>query len=126
MNPRRWLLGLGLIAALIVTGVSAMRLAHDASRLRAGDDETIRPWMNVPYIAHAYDVPASILFKAVGLPEDARDGRPIMRIAREQQRSVGSVVADLNAAIGAYRAPSPLPTPPPAPAMPPIDESGAP
>src|SRR3712207_3015260 len=98
----------------------AMRALSHASRLRGGGDEAIRPWMNVPYIAHAHGVPPAILFEALGLPPDAPDRRPIVRIAREQQRPVGAVIADLTAAITGYRAPiPPLPVPPiPAPALP--------
>ena len=113
-NRRRWVFGLAFLVALAITSMFAMRAMRAASHLRGGD-EPIRPWMSVPYIAHAYGVPRPILFEALGIPPDQRDRRPIMRIAREQGRPVDLVIGDLMAAIRTYR----LPPPPPVPPVPP-------
>ena len=113
-NRRRWVFGLAFLVALAITSMFAMRAMRAASHLRGGD-EPIRPWMSVPYIAHAYGVPRPILFEALGIPPDRRDRRPIMRIAREQGRPVDLVIGDLMAAIRTYR----LPPPPPVPPVPP-------
>lgn len=128
MNPRRWILGLGLFLTLTVTSMFALRVVHHVSRLHGGDDEPIRPWMNVPYIAHAYGVPPDVLFEAVQLPPDARDRRPLMQIAREQQRPIGTLIADVMGAIAAHRGPAqpPRPAPPPLPPPPPTDSTEVP
>ncbi len=121
-NRRRWVFGLAFLVALAITSMFAMRAMRAASHLRGGD-EPIRPWMSVPYIAHAYGVPPPILFEALGIPPDRRDRRPIMRIAREQDRPVDLVIGDLMVAILTYRLPPPplpplTPVPPATPVLP--------
>jgi hypothetical protein len=77
-------------------------------------DEPIRPWMNIGYIAHSYRVPPHVLYQALGLPHKPPDKRPIRDIARAQNRSVAEVIGTLQNAIVHARPPYP-PPPPPAP-----------
>ena len=114
MINRRLVFGLAFLVALAITSLFAMRAMRAASHLRSGGDEPIRPWMSVPYIAHAYHVPPPVLFEALGIPPNPHDRRPIMRIAREQGRPVSLVIGDLMVAIRTYR----LPPAPPPPATP--------
>jgi hypothetical protein len=71
-------------------------------------DEPIRPWMSLGYIAHSYSVPPWVLHQALGLPLKP-DRRPIREIAREQNRSVDEVIAILQDAIVHSRPPYPHP-----------------
>lgn len=76
------------LAVTIIFGVRlAGRLAHRPPR------EPIRPWMSVPHIARAYEVPSALLFEALELPATRPpDLRPIAEIARAQNRSVQEVI----------------------------------
>ena len=55
--------------------------------------------MSVPFIAHTHHVPAQVLFRAIGLPPDQRDRRPLYRIARDVNRPVGVLIGDLERAV---------------------------
>jgi hypothetical protein len=108
---RQWLLILGLVLSLGVAGVFAVRAMQYVPRRQV--DEPIRPWMTVPYIAHSNHVPAGVLYQALGLPTTPRDRRPIVAIARAQQRPVNALIAELRNAIIHARPPYPTPTPEP-------------
>ncbi len=121
---REWLLVLGFLLSLGVTGVFAVRSFQAASALH--HDQPIRPWMTVPYVAHSYHVPASGLYSALGLSAARpRDRRTLAEIARSQGRPVGQVIAELQQAIAQERAASP-PTPARTPATPRGSPSGLP
>lgn len=83
-------------------------------------DEPIREWMNIPYVAHSYEVPPHILFQALNLPNThPPDKRPIRRIARSLGLSVAEVTQILEDAIAKERATQWLPGDPPPPPPPP-------
>jgi hypothetical protein len=63
------------------------------------ENEPIRPWMSVPFIAHTHHVPPALLFRAVGLPPQQHDRRPLRRIAREEHRPVEDLMRDLERAL---------------------------
>lgn len=92
----------GLLLALLVTvffGVRAFRrFSHPPS------NEPIREWMNLPYIAHAYRVPPSVLLTALGLPADTPPSRrPIRRIAQDLNLTTADVITRLEEAIAQER-----------------------
>lgn len=109
---QQWLLALGLALSLAVVVVFAMRGLQHVPRRRV--DEPIHGWMNVPYIARSYRVPPAVLYTALGLSAQPLDRRPIMAIARAQDRPLAAVIADLQNAIVHARPPYVLPTPTPA------------
>jgi hypothetical protein len=111
---QEWLLILGFGLSLVVIILFSIRTVRYFPHRRV--DEPIRPWMSLPYIAHSYRVPAYILYQALGLPLQPRDRRPIAVIARNQNRSLASVIAALQAAITHAR--PPYATPPPSPPEP--------
>jgi hypothetical protein len=115
---KRVVLVLGLAVSLALIGIFSIRTVSNLPRARV--DEPIRPWMNVPYIAHSYHVAAHLLYQALGLPSTRPfDRRPIMDIARSQQRPIQEVIDLLQAAIREARLASPPPpTPSPTPAPP--------
>jgi hypothetical protein len=113
---RQWLLVLALVLVVAATGLFAVRTVRRAGYWRQHRDETIRPWMNLGYIAHSYRVPPWVLHQALGLPLKP-DRRPIRDIAREQGRSVDEVIAILQNAIVHSRPPYPPPSAAPPPEL---------
>lgn len=100
--------------ALAGTFVFAVRAGHRARLLR-WENEPIRAWMSVPFIAHTHHVPAAVLFQAIGLPPHRHDRRPLRRIAREQRRPVEAVIQDLDRALAAEGHTHPAPVTPQSP-----------
>lgn len=83
----------------------AMR-AHRNFRTIQAQNEPIRAWMSIPFIAHTHHVPASVLYDAIGVtPEQPRDHRSIGHIAREMNRKPSDIEAELQHAIDAAKAP---------------------
>jgi hypothetical protein len=111
----QWLVLVMFLAALIFTGLFAVRAVRRAVYWHNHRDEPIRAWMNVHYVARSYGVPPYVLNKAIGLPPLARDRRPLREIAREQNRPVSALIAELQDAIIHSRPPYPPPPPPPPP-----------
>ena len=105
------------VLVVAFTGVFAIRTVRRAIYWHYHQDEPIRSWMSLGYIAHSYDVPPWVLYQALGLPPKTGgpDRRPIREIAREQHRSVDEVIVILQDAIVHARPPNPPPGPPPHP-----------
>jgi hypothetical protein len=107
-DRRTVLLALGLVVAIVLTFVFGYRAGRHA-RLIRWENEPIRQWMSVPFIAHAHHVPPEILYHAIGLAPQPRDHRPLRRIAHEQKRPVEQIIHDLNAVIAQNGAQPPTP-----------------
>jgi hypothetical protein len=114
LSRQQWLVVLAFVLVVSFTGLFAVRTVRRAIYWHYHQDEPIRPWMNLGYIAHSYNVPPWVLHQALGLPSQP-DRRPIRQIAREQNRSVEEVIAKLQDAIVHVRPPYPPPGPPPPP-----------
>lgn len=91
---------MAFVVALAGTFIFGFRAGRYAHRLRA-ENEPIRPWMSVPFIAHTHRVPREILYRALGLPPDVYDRRPLRAIARAQHRPVADLVRDVERALAA-------------------------
>ena len=117
---RQQLLLLGaLVLALFITvffGLRAFRrFDHPPT------DEPIRGWMNIPYIAHSYQVPPPVLWQTLNPSSDLPPSRrPIRRLAEELNLTTTEVISRLEAAIANERAQHPPHDKPPesAPALP--------
>ena len=109
-DRRTVLLVFGLILAIALTFVFGYRAGRHV-RLIRWQNEPIRGWMSVPFIAHAHHVPPEILYHAISLEPQPKDHRPLRRIAREQKRTVDQLIHDLDAAIAQYRANPGIPEP---------------
>lgn len=117
---RQQLLLLGaLLLALFITiffGLRAFRrFDHPPT------DEPIRGWMNIPYIAHSYQVPPPVLWQALDPPSDLSPSRrPIRRLAEELNLTTTEVISRLETAIANARAQHPSHDKPPesAPVLP--------
>lgn len=113
---RRWLILVAFLLAASVAGLFAVRTVRRAVYWSRHRDEAIRPWMSVPYVAHSYRVPPHVLYRALNLTPAPHDRRPLREVAREQNRSLEELTADLQKAIGEFRAhPEWFPPPPPPP-----------
>jgi hypothetical protein len=91
-------LRIALALTLALAGVLAFRAYEYGSRMHA-NEEPLRPWMTVPYIAHSRHVPQTVLWGALGIAPHLHDHRPIGRIAKEQKRPVTDVISNLKSAI---------------------------
>jgi len=110
---QKWIVVAALVLTVVVTGLFAVRTVRRAMYWRAHRDEVIRPWMSIPYVAHSYRVPPHVLYKALGIPPQAHDRRPLKQVAREQNRSVDEVTSVLRDTITRERANYPRDAPPP-------------
>lgn len=97
--------GLAFVLALAGTFLFASRAGRQARRIRT-ENEPIQSWMSVPFIAHTHHVPASVLFQAIGVqPREPRDQRSVRHIARDLNRPVPALIAQLQRAIAAAHPP---------------------
>jgi hypothetical protein len=131
LTRQQWFMLIGMLLALFLLSSFVGRAMGRARNFHRGPatDEPLKNWMNIPYIAHSYQVPPEYLDRAIGLP--GRDRRPIARIAAAQGRDVEVLKAELMAAIKAFRENPPPPDgrgerPPPAPPPPEANEEGEP
>lgn len=106
---RRWVVALAFLLAVLVAGLFAVRTVRRAVYWDRHRDEAIRPWMSVHYVARSYRVPPPVLYRALNLPPQTRDRKPLRDIAREQNRPVGELIAELQRAIGEFRSHPPPP-----------------
>ena len=96
---------LALVLAVLATFGFAVR-AHRQFRAMRAQNEPIRAWMSVPFIAHAHHVPAAALFESIGVtPQQPRDRRSLGRIARETNRPVAELETEIQHAIDANQHP---------------------
>ena len=107
----QWLLAAVFVVALIAAGMFAMRTVRYTLYWSQHRNEPIERWMTVHYVAHSYDVPADVLFEALGLPAPSsplrRDRRPLSAIAAAQGQSFDQVRTTLEQAIARERGQSP-------------------
>lgn len=102
---RRWrtalLIGLAFALAVAVTFTFAYRAGRRAHLLRF-ENQPIRPWMSVPFIAHTHHVPPSELFAAIGVqPRAPHDRRSVRRLAHDLHRPVPELMSELQHALDA-------------------------
>jgi uncharacterized membrane protein len=103
---QRIILVVALVVAIAGTFVFGYRAGRRARYIRR-QNEPIRAWMSVPFIAHTHHVDPEILFQAAGVPSQPHDRRSLRKIAREEKRPVDDVVRAVeNAIAGARKAPN--------------------
>lgn len=97
--------GLAFVLAIAGTFTFATRAGRQARQIHTAK-EPIREWMSVPFVAHTHHIPASVLFQAIGIrSEDPHDRRSLRRLARELNRPVPEVIAELQRALDAAAQP---------------------
>src|SRR4051812_11621742 len=105
----QWVLLLLFLGALLGTGLFGVRTVRRAIYWRNHRDEQIRPWMSVSYVARSYRVPPHLLYQAIGQMPLPHDRRPLRELAREQNRPVEDLIAELQKAIIQARSSPPPP-----------------
>jgi len=96
---------LGFCLAIAATFFFGYRVGRTARRVR-WQNEPIQPWMSVPFVAHTHHTREELLFRAIGVPPNPRDRRPIRVIARTEKLPVADLIRTLqNAIADAGRAP---------------------
>jgi hypothetical protein len=98
-----WLLKLAIVIAFIVAAggvvVFAYRAGVEAGRMHA-QNEPIREWMTIPFVAHAHHVPAESLFQAIGTePRLPNDRRSIRQLSFDLHRPVPELISELQHAV---------------------------
>jgi hypothetical protein len=98
-------MGLAFVLAIAGTFVFAYRAGRRARHIRA-ENEPIRAWMTIPFIAHTHHLPAAALFQAIGVhPQEPRDRRSVRHIAHDLNRPVAELMTQLQRAIDAAAQP---------------------
>lgn len=85
------------LAAAFFFGYRASTIARQIRR----QNEPIRAWMSVPFVAHTRHADETALFQAIHLPPNHRDRRPIREIAREEHVPSADLIRELQNALGA-------------------------
>jgi hypothetical protein len=92
------LLVLGFCLAIAATFFFGYRAGRTARHLRQ-QNEPIKSWMSVPFVAHTYHVREDLLFDALHVPPNPRDHRPIRDIARAEKLPSAELIGELRHAI---------------------------
>ncbi|MDM7923528.1 MAG: hypothetical protein QUS14_14615 [Pyrinomonadaceae bacterium] len=110
-NLRRWqwLVLAAFLFAVAFTAFYSYRTYERAAFWREHRDEPIAGWMRVGFVANSYHVPLPELNKAIGLPPELRDRRPLKKIAEDQGRPFEELKAELERAIAEFRKAHPPP-----------------
>ncbi|WP_425073236.1 hypothetical protein [Sagittula sp. S175] len=100
----------GLLLALVVAGFFGVRLVLGAVFWAdpRHQDMPIAPWMTPRFVAMSWDVPKEVVIEALGMKQDGHGPEPLKKMAEERGVPVEALVAELEAAIAAYRADTPL------------------
>ena len=104
-----WLVIGSFVIVLAFTLLFAVRTYRRAQFWGQHRDQPIAGWMRVGFVANSYEVPPSVLQRAIGLPPDTPDRRPLDKIAEDQGRPFDEVKADLERAIADFRTHRPRP-----------------
>jgi hypothetical protein len=110
---RQVAVSVAFLLSVTVAVIFVVRAVRPAIYWHYHQDEPIRGWMSVGYVAHSYHVPPHVLYRALGLPHKPPDRRPLREIAKAQKRSMDEIRALLLDAIVHARPPYPPPPPPP-------------
>ena len=102
MSRRKIILSVALLVAMAGAIVFGHRTRGHIRRIRSENDP-IRPWMSVPFIAHVHHVRPDILYQAIRVEPRQHDRRPVRQLARAENRPVADVMRDLEAAIASAR-----------------------
>ena len=113
LNLRQWGVVIAFLGVVAITVVFAVRTIRPAIYWHYHQDEPIKEWMNIDYVAHSYKVPPHVLYIALGMPHKPPDKRPLRDIAASQNRTMDQVREILLDAIIHVRPPYPPPPPPP-------------
>jgi hypothetical protein len=107
-----------LVLGSVLYARSRYNALHSHVNQRAADVSTISPWMTLPYVSRAYNVPEPVLLNALGMNRLQARRHTLAGIAALRHSTTQAIIATVRAAILQYRAHPPS-TPVAAPSMPP-------
>ena len=98
-------LSLGLLAFTAIQTVQQIRSFQQHNRaVKAGDVQTVRPWMTVHAVSHIYHVPENYLYQELDIQDTSSMRHATLdTIAKTRHKPVNSVIANVQHAILAYR-----------------------
>jgi hypothetical protein len=104
-RTRPWLTSAFLVACAL-TLFFAFRFTFQTIYWANHQEEPIRPWMTVGYIARSWDLDGREIDALAGLPLPQVKGRPqpLSEIAQDRGVSVAEIIADVEAAVAELRA----------------------
>lgn len=98
---------LSLVATIVVANatIHAVQDVHTHQVMEhKGDVHLIRQWMTIPYIAHVYRVPGSILYGALNLKDTPANRHSTLEtLALQHKQSTDSVIRKIQHCILAYQ-----------------------
>ncbi|GCE18252.1 hypothetical protein [Dictyobacter kobayashii] len=98
---------LSLGATIIATNatINAVQNVHQHQVMaHKGDVHLIRQWMTIPYVAHVYQVPDTILYSSLKLKNDAITRHSTLQtIALQRKQPPETVISKLQTTILEYR-----------------------
>ncbi len=102
------LLVAGFCCAIAGTFFFGYRAGRTARHVR-WQNEPIRAWMTVPFVAHTHHASEEALFRAIRLEPNPHDHRPIRDIARTEHVPVKTLIDNLQNALAETTAPAGAP-----------------
>lgn len=92
------------LAAQTVQAIHHLREQHDLRLAGDANVSTIRPWMTIPYISRAYNVPESYLYESLHITDPKSVHRSSLHsLAARYNRPVDVLIRDIQTAIETYR-----------------------
>ncbi len=92
------------LAAQTVQAIQHFREQHALRLAGAASVSTIRPWMTIPYISRAYNVPESYLYESLHISDPKSVRRTSLHsLAARYNRPVDVLIRDIQTAIETYR-----------------------
>ncbi len=85
---RQSVVAVAFLLSLSVAIFFVVRAARPLIYWHYHQDEPIRGWMTLGYVAHSYRVPPHVLHSALGLPDKPPDKRPLREIAKAQEQAI--------------------------------------
>lgn len=100
----------GTVFAAASTVQAFYMFQQERAMTRAGDVQTIRSWMTVPYIAHVYHMPENDLYHALsGAGLKAQSRTTLHALALRTHRPVNQIIHEVQQVILTYRQEHPQP-----------------
>ncbi len=92
------------LAAQTVQAIQHFREQHALRLAGAASVSTIRPWMTIPYISRAYNVPESYLYESLHISDPKSVRRTSLHsLAARYNRPVDVLIREIQTAIETYR-----------------------
>ncbi len=98
------LIALGGTALAANATVRAIQSFHQQqSQAQTGDVHLLQSWMTIPYIAHTYHIPTSILYQSLQQNPATARHKTLAMIAAKSKRPVKVIIQDAQNTILQYR-----------------------